>query len=260
MDTTLFADPDCPLCSDDRPGRVKTGPNMTDWMICPCAIAGQRRVAAMKMVETSFPPRAKDMTFDNFQDGGLDKNILALQVAQNFCENYLKACERGWTVMFWGKPAAGKTHIAMSIANECVRRYLAKTHFVNVPALLKAERERYGDSKSGSSEITKASEAELLILDDFGAQYDRLADNTGRVSWVQEQIYEILDARFMNNRPTIVTSNLAPSDMERQLGEAGARIWSRIERSIVGQPVEMLPVIGANKQDEEDTALLFAKP
>lgn len=43
----------------------------------------------------------------------------------------------------------------------------------------------------------------LLVLDDFGAE--RATD------WACEQLFQIVNTRYSHERPTVITSNLAPT-------------------------------------------------
>jgi DNA replication protein DnaC len=261
MDSQLYAQPDCPRCQGA--GRVKIGQGITDWAVCPCALIGQRRAVAELLVDERFPGRARTMTLASFETGGRAGNEQALRVAKNFVEHYETACKKGWVLGFWGEPSAGKTHLATAIAQACIKRYLARPQLLNVPKMLQAERERYNQRPGDTplpSPIVQAMHADLLILDDLGAQYER-DSGAERVSWVMEQLYLILDERFMNNRPTIYTSNLAPGDLKRRMAnEAGKRVLSRLERAEVIPPIEVIAVPAVNRQDNADGNLLIAEP
>lgn len=236
---------------------MQTGPSITDWAVCPCAIVGQRQAAAERLIAQRFSGRAREMTFATFQTGDKAKNEQALKVARNFVEHYEQAQEKGWILGFWGPPNCGKTHLAVSIGQACIKRYLARPLLLNVPRMLRQERERFSNYDV-SSPIDQAMQADLLILDDIGAQYER--DNgPDSVSWVAEQLYTILDERYMSCLPTIITSNLSPSDFERRMaGESGKRVLSRIERAQVTPMMEVVPVPGAGNINESDAGLLFA--
>jgi DNA replication protein DnaC len=252
------ANPDCRRCGGV--GRVKIGPGVHEVALCPCVIATRRMEAAEMRIERLFPGRAKQMTLRAFETGGLARNERALRVARNFVEHYRQACEEGWMLGFWGPPAAGKTHLAVGVAQACIKRYGAHAELVNFPRMLFDVRERWTKMKgeTGTSPLTKAMDAQLLILDDFGAHYDANVDRS-QVTWVMEQLYLVLDERIMMNRPTVYTMNLQPSTLEAQLNnEAGERVLSRIQRAEVGRPLEVAPVRGLNRQSEDAARKLFS--
>lgn len=74
--------------------------------------------------------------------------------------------------------------------------------------------------------LEEAREVDLLVLDDLGAE--RPTD------WTAERLYAIVNWRWMQERPTVATSNLAPADLHERVGE---RMWSRLvgsEAVVVG--------------------------
>lgn len=258
MDTRRYANPNCPLCQG-HPGRVKTGPGINDWAVCPCAILGQRIEAAKLRLKKALPERALQMTFAKFQTGGDPHNERALMVAQNFVDNWPKATKEGWALGFYGMPGAGKTHLAVAIAQAVTKRFNVTPQLMNLPKALRMERERF-NNPSLPSPLLEAQKADLLILDDLGAEYERQGDDPSRVSWLTEQLYTLLDERFMQNRPLIYTTNLSPSDMERRYdNEAWHRVWSRLERAqVTEKPLQVVPVPGVRATRSDAEALLHA--
>lgn len=65
-----------------------------------------------------------------------------------------------------------------------------------------------------------APQAEVLFLDDVGAERP--------TEWSIEQLSSIIDHRWTNQNPTVVTSNLEPDALAEHLG---ARAWSRLTGS-----------------------------
>ena len=56
--------------------------------------------------------------------------------------------------------------------------------------------------------------ADLLILDDFGTQ--------NATAWAQEKLFQIINYRYINKLPTVITTNL-------MLDEIEGRIRSRLQ-------------------------------
>lgn len=257
MDTRKYANPNCKQCNGK--GRAKTGPGITEWAVCPCAIVGQRLEAAERVIKVIFAPRAQEMTLETFKTGGSQQNERALLAARNFVDHWPRAQDNGWVLGFFGDPRAGKTHLATGIAQACIRRFLIRPMLLNLPKALNAERERYSRPDLPSP-LKEAQKADLLILDDLGAEYERQAGDPSRVSWLSEQLYSLLDERFMEKRPIIYTTNLAPSDMEKRYdNEAWLRVYARLKTAQVINPLEIFPVDELRIADPEAKALLLAE-
>jgi DNA replication protein DnaC len=87
--------------------------------------------------------------------------------------------------------------------------------FITVPDLLDALRFAYQDQENTFEDrFEDIRTASLLILDDFGTQ--------NATSWAQEKLFQILNYRYINHLPLVVTTNLAITEIE-------GRIRSRLE-------------------------------
>lgn len=255
MDSARYALPECPRCGGKGSITRTRDDGALDYLLCPCAVIGQRRVAADAWVERLFPGRMRQMTLATYQTGGLEQNALALRVARNFVDDWPSAVSEGWMLGFTGPPRAGKTHLATAIAIACLRRYLARPHVLSVPLLLREERRTYSQRSDGSpSPVDMAMRADLLVLDDLGAEYIRSrTDARSGVEWVDEQLYLVLDERVRLNRPVVYTTNLSLQGLRDTLSD---RVFSRLERAQVGL-VEVVPTPGAGVQAPEAMARLL---
>lgn len=260
METSRYALPDCRICSGK--GRVRTGETITDWAVCPCALAGLRQDAAEKLLHAALPPRALEMTLAAYDTGGIAQNDRALGAALAFVENYERAAEEGWVLGFSGAPRTGKTHLATAIAQACAKRYLARPMLLNLPKALREERERFNNPDKPSP-FAAAARVDLLVLDDLGAEYEKMAGDLSRVSWLSEQLYVLIDERVMNNRPFVYTTNLSRSDMEaRYSNEAWTRVFARIREAEVNPAgaLEVVRVPGERASGNKHAAdILFGK-
>jgi DNA replication protein DnaC len=156
-------------------------------------------------------------TFDNFNvtdvEGLSIEHQSMLKVFRDeFAYPYARNPE-GW-ILFQGDYGCGKTHLAAaignyqhSIENECV--------FVSVSDLLDHLRSTYGDtSKVSYNKLFEyVKNVPLLILDDLHTDISS--------SWASEKLYQLLDHRYINNLPTIVTTSST-------LQELDGRIISRL--------------------------------
>jgi len=131
---------------------------------------------------------------------------------------YLRAVEyakrpQGWLVLF-GNYGVGKTHLAAAIANHALKRQI-QVLFSIVPDLLDHLRSTLGPS----SEVEYDERFELirtvplLILADLGTK------NT--TPWAREKLFQIVNYRYNDALPTVITSNRKPEDID-------PRIFSRM--------------------------------
>lgn len=144
------------------------------------------------------------------------------------CQNYVEKFDRivndngGIGIYFSSKTrGSGKTFLSTIIGAELTRKGKRVIWF-SMPDLLQQIKSTY-DRESGvstSREIARLQNAEVLLLDDIGAEKQS--------AWVEETIYSILDRRMQQCRPTIFTSNLRPDELKYD-----DRIKDRIKRMVV---------------------------
>lgn len=128
-----------------------------------------------------------------------------------------------------GVRGTGKTKLAAIIANE--RASAGKpVLFASVPDLMADIRASF--ASGGTSERVQAvKETPFLVLDDLGAEK--------MTEWVGEQLFCIVNHRYNEQLPTVVTSNYSPTQIIRHMATVdrggnviddmqGQRIMSRI--------------------------------
>jgi DNA replication protein DnaC len=132
----------------------------------------------------------------------------AFNQAQRFAQSH-----NGW-LLLQGGYGCGKTHLAAAIANFAVGMGVP-TLFITVPDLLDSLRFAYNDPEATFEQrFEQIRSAPLLILDDFGTQ--------NATAWSQEKLFQILNYRYINRLPLVVTTNIPLEDID-------GRIRSRLE-------------------------------
>jgi DNA replication protein DnaC len=102
--------------------------------------------------------------------------------------------------------------------------------YASVPDLLRFIRRGFGDG-AADERLDALMEVDLLVLDDLGAE--RLT------AWADEQLFVLLNARYLDERATVLTSNERPDTLP-------ARLHSRIAElaQIVWMPLSDYRRIG----------------
>ncbi len=218
-----MGNPDCPYCHGvgyvryDVPlGHEKFG----KIELCVCRSVDVAEAARNRLYALSHLNKLKHLTFKNFRIEGNPKTKYAItQVekdslahAKTVCEDFAKNLS-GW-ILLEGSYGCGKTHLAAAVANQCVDNGLP-TLFITVPELLENLRFAYSNPETTyETRFNEIRDAGLLVMDDFGTQ-----NATG---WAQERLFLIINYRYINKLPTIVTTNLILDEIE-------SRIRSRLQ-------------------------------
>ena len=188
---------------------------------CVCRATEIAANARQRLYEMSNLERLSHLTFENFNRTGNHKaefvspqEAASLADALNGAEEFSRNLN-GW-LLLEGAYGCGKTHLAAAIANACVQRGVP-TLFITVPDLLDSLRFAYNDPETTFEQrFEDIRAADLLVMDDFGTQ--------NATPWAQEKLFQIINYRYINKLPTVITTNLILDEIE-------SRIRSRLQDS-----------------------------
>jgi DNA replication protein DnaC len=168
------------------------------------------------LVEKSgLSKRLKSYTFSNFKPYVSPEAARAVERVEEYLGSWEENKEEGKGLYLCGGVGTGKTHLAVAVLNEVVRKKRVPSLFVTVPEFLDNLREAYNKPGRDLDEWMDAVQnADFLVLDDLGSE---------RVTvWVRERIFVIVNHRYREQLPTVFTSNVGPKDLAELLGERTA--------------------------------------
>ena len=183
----------------------------------------ERRRLEEALGRACIPADFKDKSFDTFITDTPELEQ-ALGLAKRFVNGWNKAKECGYGLFFYGNPGTGKSHLAIAIIKELLPQCTAL--YTRVPDMIGYIRAMWHpDSETSSyAAIRRYVDLDLLVLDELGVQAGSINEQT--------LLFEVIDARLSENRPTIFLSNLKPSDLAPIIGE---RLIDRIKGKCVPQ-------------------------
>ena len=137
-----------------------------------------------------------------FATTNLDGPLSDAPSQQMFTEGVSTAAQfaekpQGWLVLT-GPSGSGKTHLAVAIANRCIERNQT-TFFIAVADLLDHLRAAYSPENPVSYDelFEQVRNVPVLVLDDLGM--------TSATPWAQEKLFQVINHRYNNSLPTVVT-------------------------------------------------------
>lgn len=177
---------------------------------CECLTTLIRQLAYKQMCK-EFPANKyhfEDFSLDYYPD---QKEREKMEDVYNKTLDYAeKFSKTSPSLFFQGGTGLGKTHISLSIANKIAQKGFGVLYNSTQNFLTAVEKEHFGNDKDGDT-LLSLIECDLLILDDLGTEF--LTQFTTSV------LYNIINTRYINSRPTIISSNLTPRELEERYGQ-----------------------------------------
>lgn len=178
---------------------------------CQCQEHSSGEQSLFRLQRYSNMGQLTRLTFDSLDPNGQSQNVGDRRMFRAAYDASLAYAHEpgGWLVLA-GPSGCGKTHLAASVANRCMERGVPAL-FVTVPDLLDHLRSTYAPSAHVSYDelFEQVKNSPLLVLDDLGTE------NT--TSWAKEKLFQLLNHRFSDNLPTVVTTSIALRQMEDRL-------------------------------------------
>lgn len=171
---------------------------------------------------TGMGQRLKDMTFDSFT---VERATRPFHICKKYAETFPERIKDGRGIILSGTVGTGKTHLAVSIANFVINNYQYSIVYRTSIQLLNSIRQNFGQNDPTPILIS----ADLLILDDLGKE--------NKTGWVGEKLFEIINARYEDYKPIVITTNLDMTSLSSHIGDA---CFSRLREVCRGTFLDMV--------------------
>jgi len=177
-------------------------------MPCPsCNVAAHGWLLARSRV----PQSLHGLTFDTFEPrlGKVEALVATLRWVKD-----------GGGLVLHGQPGRGKTHLAIAAVLAACEAG-SRAEFWAFQDFLREMQLRFDPETSDSAQALEARvrAVEVLVVDDVGAEHSRSP-------WAIEVLESLIDHRLARSLPTLITTNLAPGEMAKQVG---ARTADRLQ-------------------------------
>lgn len=136
-------------------------------------------------------------------------------ICKKFAETFSRSDQNG--LLLYGPVGTGKTYMSSAIANELIERGFTAQQ-VDFGTIVNRLQENLSERQSVFDSILKC---DLLVIEDLGAQRT--------TEFMMETIYSVIDGRYKQAKPMVVTTNYDYGAMQNVAPEnAWSRIFDRI--------------------------------
>lgn len=155
----------------------------------------------------------REMTFD--KDDGQQPDVM--KKAHIYVDRWMDMLTQNVGLLLWGNTGNGKTFTASCIANALLGNGVPVL-VTSFPKILSAVTGMFAEGRV--EYIDSLKNFQLLVLDDFGAERDS--------GFALETVYSVIDARYKQKLPMIVTTNLTRDELKNPKDMAYQRVYDRV--------------------------------
>ena len=214
----------CGKCKTRKQTEITTvGRTYRPFVPCDCKKAENEREEEERK-QRDFTEKVKELRRKGFPDAKMREwnfanddmeNEQMTKAMKRYVENFPELKKQGKGLLLCGNVGRGKTYLACEVANALIDKGypVLVTNFSRIVNKLQStyEKQEYIDS---------LNEYSLLVLDDLSAERD--------TTYMKEQIFQVVDARYRANLPMVITTNLSVDEIKNPPDIESGRIYDRI--------------------------------
>lgn len=190
------------------------------------------RKARILFDKSKMGARFQTRTFDTFKVD--EHNAKVTEAVKRYSDSFETYAKQGVGFMLSGPYGCGKTHLAAALAIDLINRGTSVIFGTLINLLGKIKQTYNSDQNDEFAILETYSTVDLLIIDDLGKE---------RVSeWMLEKLFSIVNTRYENNLPIVVTTNYNVETLIEKLSsgknrDIGESIVSRLHEICRGMHI-----------------------
>lgn len=203
LDGQWFGGETCDLCREEKIAADKLAKAEKQKTM---AFASQMASTAAAIGRAGIPQKYAEKGFDHYVCKNQTQQRI-FDVCKNYAEQFPANEKLGKSLILLGGIGTGKTHLACAIANYAILQHKRTALFVKAWQVMLTIKSTYSHASQITTEqaMRKFIEPALLIIDEVGIQAGSEAE--------RHLMAQLIDARYDENKPTIITANLPIDDL-----------------------------------------------
>ncbi|MCC2526916.1 ATP-binding protein [Bacillus halotolerans] len=208
---------DCQRCKDQG-GYLSRQDGLEVWTMCSCM--AERKVKRL-LGASEITPAFRQLGFHEFRTQGKSQAVKdAFECAKEFVADYEQIKDsRKNSIALLGQPGSGKTHLLTAAANDLMRkRHVPVIYFPFVEGFIDLK----NDFDLLEAKLNRIKQADVLFIDDL---FKPVNGKPRATDWQLEQMYSVLNYRYLNHKPILLSSELTIETLVRVDEAIGTRIY-----------------------------------
>jgi len=225
FDDEYLGDDGLPHCKNCRTARVYVSDDKKFMARCMCECQSQ---AEAEREQERKRQRAID-EFNNrsqlsmigsryrnirFADATItDNNRAVYDKCRNYVNRAKEIRENNIGLYIYGDNSSGKTYLTACVCNELLWRGY-RCVYTNLATMLNEIRGSYDGQGMGECELISRLQAyDFAFIDDLGKEFIGREYNAASSKWAEEKLFEVINARYNAQKPTIFSSNYSIAEL-----------------------------------------------
>ncbi len=241
-DDEYLGDDGLPYCKNCKTTRVFVSADKSFTARCSCKCQSeaeeQRRKeeARQKALEafnsrrnlSMLGARYRNIRLENATITENNKDVYAR--CSRYVEHAKEMRENNIGLYIYGDNSSGKTYLTACICNELLWQGY-RCIYTNLATILSEIRSSYDGQGMGECELLNRLQAyDFAFIDDLGKEFIGREFNASSSKWAEEKLFEVINARYNAQKPTIFSSNYEISALASEL---------RLDKAIIERINEM---------------------
>ena len=227
----LDESPICPTCS----GLGYVGSTMCDCLAELCRQEQKKELSFLSAGRESFDQFRLDYYSDRVDARlGFSPRSVMEKTYQN-CRRYAMGFTmKAGNLLFSGNTGLGKTFLSACIARSVADQGFSVVYESAGHLFSALEKARFENNEENRRAAAKYRECDLLILDDLGTELPG--------QFVTAALYSLVNDRLLENKPTIISTNLSEEELVRRYNpQIASRLRGSYRRmAFVGDDIRLL--------------------
>lgn len=179
---------------------------------CTCSAALAAAERAKRAEDERENIRKQRQRLERLTAAGIRRRFIGAQHERS--SEIVAACKKRRNVYICAKVGSGKTTLACAAAIEMIDSgHFKSVCIATTTEVLNAIKATFG-KYSTDDPLRKYKRASVLILDDMGKESPS--------DWVVEQLFDLINERYEDLLPTVVTTQFEPEELVKRLGKSGS--------------------------------------
>lgn len=199
----------CPRCQFDKR-------HAADPAIKSAGVTIHRdRLTNERLLDAGIPLRFQSSSLDTWAAGDSQDKLRAWHMATGYVDAFAENFEVGRSMMLLGQVGTGKTHLATGILQQVIRNFGSQGligSYTTAGGIIRSVKDTFGNrDRSESAVYAELVSPHLLVIDEIGVQHGTDFERT--------VLFEVINVRYEQRKPTIIVSNLGMNDLRQCLGD-----------------------------------------